>query len=83
MNFKERISQLFSLIQKEFKLFFRNKFFPKMLVGFPIMVILIMPWVANMEIKNVSVGVLDFDKNAFSRELTHSIQASEYFKNLS
>lgn len=80
MNFKERISQLFSLIQKEFKLFFRNKFFPKMLVGFPIMVILIMPWVANMEIKNVSVGVLDFDKSAFSRELTHSIQASEYFK---
>lgn len=33
MNFKERISQLFSLIQKEFKLFFRNKFFPKNACG--------------------------------------------------
>ena len=79
MNFKERISQLFSLIQKEFKLFFRNKFFPKMLVGFPIMAILVIPWVANMEIKNVNLSVLDFDKSTLSNELITKIQAGSYF----
>lgn len=75
-----KISQLLFLIQKEFKQFFRNKFFPKMIVGFPVMVILVFPWVANMEIKNVRVGILDFDKSAFSRELTQKVEASSYFK---
>lgn len=80
MNFTQRISQLKFLVQKEFKLFFRNKFFPKMIVGFPLMVILVMPWVANMEIKNVRVGILDFDKSAFSRELVQKVNSSVYFK---
>ena len=80
MSFAQRISQLSFLIQKEFKLFFRNKFFPKMIVGFPVIAILVIPWVANMEIKNVRVGILDFDKSAFSRELAQKIEASLYFK---
>ncbi len=67
------------LIKKEFKQFFRNSFLPRMLVGFPIMAILVIPWVANMEIKNVNLSVLDFDKSTLSNELITKIQAGSYF----
>ncbi len=67
------------LVQKEFKQFFRNSFLPRMLIGFPIMVILVIPWVANMEIKNVNLSVLDFDKSTLSNELITKIQAGSYF----
>lgn len=67
------------LVQKEFKQFFRNSFLPRMLIGFPIMAILVIPWVANMEIKNVNLSVLDFDKSTLSNELITKIQAGNYF----
>lgn len=55
------------LIQKEFKQIIRNKFLPRIIVLFPILVILIIPWVANMEIKNVNLAVLDFDSTPTSK----------------
>lgn len=73
-------SNLGFLVQKEFKQFFRNSFLPRMLVGFPIMAILVIPWVANMEIKNVNLSIVDFDKSTLSNELITKIQAGDYFK---
>lgn len=72
-------SDLGFLIQKEFKQFFRNPFLPRILLGFPVMVILVIPWVANMEIKNINISVLDFDKSAHSAELIAKISAGKYF----
>lgn len=68
------------LVQKEFKQFFRNSFLPRMLVGFPIAAILVIPWVANMEIKNINLSIVDFDKSTLSNELIAKIQAGDYFK---
>lgn len=73
-------SDLGFLVQKEFKQFFRNSFLPKMLVGFPIAAILIIPWVANMEIKNINLSIVDFDKSTLSNELIAKIEAGDYFK---
>ena len=73
-------SDLGFLVQKEFKQFFRNSFLPRMLIGFPIMAILVIPWVANMEIKNVNLSIVDFDKSTLSNELITKIQAGDYFK---
>ena len=73
-------SDLGFLIEKEFKQFFRNSFLPRMLIGFPIMAILVIPWVANMEIKNVNLSIVDFDKSTLSNELITKIQAGDYFK---
>lgn len=73
-------SDLGFLVQKEFKQFFRNSFLPRLLVGFPIMAILVIPWVANMEIKNVNLSIVDFDKSTLSNELITKIQAGDYFK---
>lgn len=67
------------LIQKEFKQIFRNAFLPKLIFAFPIAVILIIPWAANMEIKGVNLAVLDWDKTETSKNLLATIEGSSYF----
>jgi ABC-2 type transport system permease protein len=38
-----------------------------------------MPWVMNMEVKNVVVNVVDNDRSTRSLQIVHSIEASDYF----
>lgn len=67
------------LIQKEFTQIRRNAFLPRLIVVFPIMIMCVMPWVMNMEVKNVKVTVVDNDRSTLSQQLVHSIDASNYF----
>ena len=67
------------LIQKEFTQIRRNAFLPKLIVVFPIMIMCVMPWVMNMEVKNIKVTVVDNDHSTLSHQLVHSIEASNYF----
>ena len=67
------------LLEKEFKQFFRNKALPKMAVVMPFMAILIFPLVANFEIKNINLAVVDNDKSTTSRALVQKIAAGGYF----
>ncbi|MDY2829244.1 MAG: ABC transporter permease [Sodaliphilus sp.] len=68
------------LIEKEVLQIRRNKFLPRMILVFPIMIMCVMPWVMNMEIKNIVVDVVDNDRSTLSAQLVHSIEASDYFK---
>ena len=67
------------LIQKEFTQIRRNAFLPKLIIVFPIMIMCVMPWVMNMEVKNIKVTVVDNDRSTLSQQLVHSIEASNYF----
>ena len=67
------------LIQKEFTQIRRNAFLPKLIVVFPIMIMCVMPWVMNMEVKNIKVTIVDNDRSTLSQQLVHSIEASNYF----
>ena len=67
------------LIQKEFLQIRRNSFMPKIIFIFPIMVMCVMPWVMNQEVKNIRVDVVDNDRSTRSQQLVHSIEASNYF----
>ena len=67
------------LIQKEFTQIRRNAFLPKLIVVFPIMIMCVMPWVMNQEVKNIKVTVVDNDRSTLSQQLVHSIEASSYF----
>ena len=67
------------LIQKEFLQIRRNSFMPKIIFIFPIMVMCVMPWVMNQEVKNIRVDVVDNDRSTRSQQLVHSIEASDYF----
>ena len=67
------------LIQKEFTQIRRNAFLPKLIVVFPIMIMCVMPWVMNQEVKNIKVTVVDNDRSTLSQQMVHSIEASNYF----
>jgi len=52
---------------------------PKIILIFPIMVMCVMPWVMNQEVKNIRVDVVDHDHTTASRQLVQRIEASNYF----
>ncbi len=67
------------LLEKEFKQFFRNPFLPKLMVAFPIMIMLVIPWIANMDVKNIEVTVVNHDSSSASEDLIRTIESSTYF----
>lgn len=67
-----------ALLVKEVKLMMRNPFIPRMIVVMPLVVMLVMPLVANLDVKNVSVAVVDNDRTELSRRMVADIDASEY-----
>ncbi len=67
------------LIQKEFTQIRRNAFLPRLIIVFPIMVMCVLPWVMNMEVKNIVVDVVDLDHSTVSQRLVHDIEQNHYF----
>ena len=47
------------LIEKEFKQLKRNSFLPRLILLFPCMMMLVMPWAATLEIENLRIAVID------------------------
>jgi ABC-2 type transport system permease protein len=68
------------LLEKEFKQFKRNPFLPRMVIMFPMMVLLVFPLVANFEVRNIKLSVIDHDKSSYSRDLIEKVRSSGYFK---
>ncbi|MDD3787932.1 MAG: ABC transporter permease [Petrimonas sp.] len=67
------------LIEKEFKQTLRNAIIPKMIVGYPVMVLLIFPWAINFEVKNIKIDIVDNSKSSYSQRLINKVDASTYF----
>lgn len=70
---------LLVLLDKEWRLFFRNPFLPKLAVAFPLMVMLVIPWVTTMDVRHINVAVVDADRSPASRRLVQKIAHSDYF----
>lgn len=66
--------------RKEFKQLLRNSFLPKLILVFPCMIMLLMPWAVNLEIKNIQLNIVDNDHSAISQRLVNKIAASTYFR---
>ena len=67
------------LIQKEFLQIRRNAFLPRLILLFPVVIMCVMPWVMNMEVKNIRVDVVDNDRSTASQRLVRAVEASSYF----
>lgn len=67
------------LLIKEAKQFKGNPFLPKLVIMFPLVVMLVMPWVATLDIKEVRLSVVDHDKSSSSQRLICQIKTSDYF----
>ncbi|MDO5570466.1 MAG: ABC transporter permease [Bacteroidales bacterium] len=73
------MSVLSFLIKKELKQFIRNPFLPRLAFVFPFVVMLLMPWVATMDINEVKLSIVDQDNSLSSQRLINKIDASDYF----
>lgn len=67
-------------MQKEFRQIFRDKTILAMMLVAPTMQLIILPFAANFEVKNVNVAYVDHDHSSYSQKLLHKIGASGYFR---
>ncbi|MBD5367022.1 MAG: ABC transporter permease [Bacteroides sp.] len=72
-----------ALLRKEIALMRRNPIIPKVVFIMPLMVMLVMPLVANLDVKNVSVSVVDNDHSQLSRLIISDIDHSDLLSVLS
>lgn len=68
------------LLEKEFKQFFRDPGLPKILIAFPLMMMLVFPFAVSMEIKNINLVVVDNSKTSTSCRLINKCIKSGYFR---
>jgi ABC-2 type transport system permease protein len=68
------------LLQKEFLQIFRDPAIIRIIFMMPIIQLIILPFAADYEIKNINLGVVDHDHSTFSRQLVEKMTASGYFR---
>ncbi|MEE9438699.1 MAG: ABC transporter permease [Saprospiraceae bacterium] len=71
---------LIALLKKEFKQIFRDKAILKLIFIMPIIQLLVLPFAADYEIKNIKVGVIDHDHSTYAQQLLLKIEHSAYFQ---
>jgi ABC-2 type transport system permease protein len=68
------------LLQKEFRQIFRDPAILRIIFIMPMIQLLILPWAADYEVKNIQLSVVDHDHSDYSRQLISKITASGYFQ---
>jgi ABC-2 type transport system permease protein len=71
---------LLILLEKEFRQTFRNPAIIRIIFIMPIVQLLIMPWAADYEVKEIKLVVVDQDHSTYSRQLINKITATDYFQ---
>lgn len=67
------------LLEKEFRQIFRDPSIIRLIFIMPVIQLLILPWAADYEMKNISLSVVDHDHSDYSRKLVSKITSSGYF----
>lgn len=68
------------LLEKEFKQLLRNKFLPRLVVILPFAMVGFFPMVANFDIKDIPLILIDQDNSSYSRQLSEKLFSSGYFQ---
>lgn len=68
------------LLEKEFKQIKRDRFLPRIIFLVPLLQLIILPFAANFEMRNIDLGVIDNDHSVLSAQLTEKIVSSGYFR---
>ena len=68
------------LLEKEFKQIKRDPLIPRLIILMPIIQLIILPFAANFEMKNVNLAVVDNDHSTMTTQLTDKIVSSGYFR---
>ena len=68
------------LLRKEFRQIFRNKTLVRSIFMAPMMQLIVLPWAANYEVKNINLAVIDNDHSPYSEKMVSKIVSSGYFR---
>ncbi len=68
------------LLQKEFRQIFRDPSILRLIFVMPIIQLMVLPWAADYEIKNIKLAIVDHDHSTYSQQLITKITAGGYFK---
>src|SRR5258705_3597685 len=68
------------LLQKEFRQVFRDPSILRIIFVMPMIQLLVLPWAADYEVKDINLVVVDHDHSDYSRQLITKITASGYFR---
>lgn len=66
-----------ALLRKEFKMMKSNPLIPRVIIIMPLMVMLILPLVANLDVRNVNVTVVDNDNSMLSHRIIADLSMPE------
>lgn len=67
------------LLQKEFRQIFRDPSIIRIIFMMPSIQLLILPWAADYEVKNIHLSVVDHDHSQYARQMVNKITSSGYF----
>ena len=67
------------LLEKEILQIRRNPILPKIFLAMPIMLMLVIPWITTMDVKDVKVMVVDDDHSHFSQQIASHVKGNPYF----
>jgi ABC-2 type transport system permease protein len=68
------------LLQKEFRQIFRDSSIIRVIFMMPSIQLLILPWAADYEVKNINLAIVDHDRSDYTQKMISKITASGYFK---
>ncbi|MBK8955168.1 MAG: ABC transporter permease [Saprospiraceae bacterium] len=70
---------IWSIIQKEFAQFFRDKANIRMLLVMPVVQLILLPMAADYEVENIKICIIDQDHSEYSRRLIQKIEVNHHF----
>jgi ABC-2 type transport system permease protein len=70
---------ILALIKKEFLQIFRNPVLWKLITFLPVAQLLLFPFAADLEIKEVNVAIIDHDKSMLSHDILQTLEGNDYF----
>lgn len=76
----QTLSILRFLLEKEFKQIRRDRFLGKIIFMLPLLQLIVLPFAANFEMRNINLALVDRDRSGLSRELAGQILSSGYFR---
>lgn len=68
------------LLEKEFKQIRRDRFLSRIIFLLPVIQLVILPFAANFEMRNINLSVVDNDHSALSGRLVEKVLSSGYFR---
>jgi ABC-2 type transport system permease protein len=71
------------ILQKEFRLIFRDKTILVMMFALPTIQLIIIPQAMNFDVKSINISVVDHDHSSYSEKLISKIASSGYFRLIS